>query len=367
MRKAAFCTILLTMGIFLVGALPAAAAPRYICKKLPTISNRSISASCINNAGEVAGTLQSPYHAFLYSGGVTQDLGTLADPYTVASYGRGINNAGQVVGRADSSSYTIYHAFRYSPGSPSVMLDIGTLDTPYNAACQAYGINNAGQVVGISYTSSGLFRSFRYTPGSPSVMQDLGGLNPTNIYSQAYGINDAGKVVGRSFSAFGPSGNIYHAFLWSSGGDIRDLGALEAPYDQDCYAYAINAAEQVVGNSYRSSPHYPRAFIWSSGGGIQDLGALPGDSYSEAHGINNAGQVVGFSYNSSPYNPHAWLYSGGVLLDLNNLVVNPPAGDVLSMAYGINDRGQIAANGSNGAYLLTPVSSQAGLDLLLLD
>jgi probable HAF family extracellular repeat protein len=365
MKKAAFCTILLTVAMFLADSLPATATPRYSCKKLPTISNRPISASCINNAGEVAGTLQSPYHAFLYSGGVTQDLGTLADPYTFASYGHGINAAGQVVGRADSSSYTIFHAFRCSPGSPSVMLDLGTLPVPYNAACQAYGINDAGQVVGISYTSSGSFRAFLYTNG---VMQDLGGLDPTNIYSSAYGINNAGQVVGRSFSNFGPNGVIYHAFLWNSSTGMQDLGALDAPFDEDSYAYAINAAAQVVGNSYRSSPHYPRAFLWSSGTKMQDLGALPGDSYSEAHGINASGQVVGFSYNSSPYNPRAWLYSGGVLLDLNSLVQNLPPDEVLHFAYGINDRGQIAANGSNGAYLLTPIhSTVSAIDLLLLD
>ncbi|MCX5891287.1 MAG: HAF repeat-containing protein [Deltaproteobacteria bacterium] len=358
MKKPAFCTILLTLGIFLAGALPAVAAPRYTCKKLPPLVPSSVNlASCINNAGQVSGYNETANHAFLYGGGVMQDLGTLAAPYTVASYGYGINDAGQVVGRCDSSSYTIYHAFRYSPGSPSVMLDLGTLPAPYDAACSASGINAAGQVVGTSKSSTGLFHAFLYTDG---VMQDLGGLHPTTILSEAYGINAAGQVVGNSYSSSG----YYHAFLYS-GGVMQDLGALPAPYDHDCYAYAINAAAQVVGNSYRSSPHYPRAFLYS-GGGMLDLGALPGDSYSEAHGINAAGQVVGFSYNSSPYNPRAWLYSGGVMLDLNSLVQNLPAGVILYMAYGINDRGQIVVNGSNGAYLLTPVSAPAGLDLLLL-
>jgi hypothetical protein len=49
-------------------------------------------------------------------------------------------------------------------------------------------------------------------------------------------------------------------------------------------------------------------------------------------------------------------------------VQNLPVGEVLNYAYGINDRGQIAANGNNGAYLLTPEGqAQSALDLLLLD
>jgi hypothetical protein len=57
------------------------------------------------------------------------------------------------------------------------------------------------------------------------------------------------------------------------------------------------------------------------------------------------------------------------MYDLNDLVVNLPAGVVLACAYGINDRGRIISQsgGSPHGYLLTPVSPQAGLDLLLLE
>lgn len=251
MKKAAGCTILFTVAIFLAGPLSAAAVPVYTCKKLPKISNLALSARGINNAGAVTGTIKSLNHAFLYKDGVAQDLGTLPAPYNVTSDGAAINDAGQVAGTSTATQLD-HHGFRYTPGNPGVMLDLNTLPAPYNSST-ANGINNAGQVVG----TCGFYRAFLWTDG---VMQDLGGLNPTEIYSQAYGINDAGQVVGTSFFDFGPYGVIYHAFRWSSGGGMQDLGALPAPYDNTCSATAINAAGQVVGKSSSGgSPSISRA------------------------------------------------------------------------------------------------------------
>ncbi len=84
-------------------------------------------------------------------------------------------------------------------------------------------------------------------------------------------------------------------------------------------------------------------------------------------GAVGCSQVVGYS--TSATGVRAFLYRGGVMYDLNDLVVNLPAGVVLACAYGINDRGRIISQsgGSPHGYLLTPVSPQAGLDLLLLE
>jgi probable HAF family extracellular repeat protein len=112
------------------------------------------------------------------------------------------------------------------------------------------------------------------------------------------------------------------------------------------------------------------AFLWISGSGMVDMGALPGGTICQARGINNNGQVVGYSA-SSIGGVHPFLYSCGVMYNLNSLVQNLPAGVVLSAAYGINDRGQIIADGGIGGYsghgyVLTPkVSAVAPLELLL--
>jgi probable HAF family extracellular repeat protein len=360
-----------------LAARPATAAPRYTCKALPPMPGYPSNINqptCINNLAQASGYAQGPKQTFLYtnSSGAMQALGTLLTPYTLDSYGYGINDAGQVVGKSDSSSYGYYHAFLWTSGVG--MQDLGGLPG-FTDAVAANGINGAGQVVGTSTSKTsptiGYYRAFRWTPGSPATMEDLGGLNAT-VISAAYGINAAGQVVGTSYWGSGSSGGIYHAFLWTSGSPatIENLGALPSPYDYSSKALSVNAAVQVVGTSSAtsSSGYGSRAFIWTRDGGIQSLGTLP-SPYDYAYsvgGINAAGQVVGYCWSSSN-SFRGWLYSGGVMTDLTSLVQNLPTGVTISMANGINDRGQIIASGSDGkAYLLTPVSSLAGLDLLLL-
>ena len=195
----------------------------------------------------------------------------------------------------------------------------------------------------------------------------------STVISAAFGINSAGQAVGTSYYGSGPSGGIYHAFLWTPGSPatIENLGALGSPYDFSSTALAVNAADQVVGTSSATSGsgYGSRAFIWTRSGDIQSLGTLP-SPYDYAYsvgGLNAAGQVVGYCWSSS-FSFRGWLYSGGVLTDLNTLVTNLPAGVTLSQANGINDRGQIITSGSDGkVYLLTPVAAPAATDLLLLN
>jgi probable HAF family extracellular repeat protein len=64
------------------------------------------------------------------------DLGTLGGADSIA---RGVNSPGQVVGEADISGSSAFHAFLYSGGT---MHDLGTLG---GALSQANAINDAGQ------------------------------------------------------------------------------------------------------------------------------------------------------------------------------------------------------------------------------
>jgi probable HAF family extracellular repeat protein len=174
-------------------------------------------------------------------------------------------------------------------------------------------------------------------------MNDLGG-----SYSEAYGINDAGQVVGYSETASGET----HAFV-AENGVMTDLGTLGGAYS---YANGINNAGQVVGGASIASGDF-HAFLWKNGE-MTDLGTL-GGSFSEAYGVNDTAQVVGWSDTASG-ELRAFLWENGVMADLNSLL-DPADAAVwtLTIAYAINDAGQIVGTGLFGdqdrAFLLTPV------------
>jgi probable HAF family extracellular repeat protein len=240
------------------------------------------------------------------------------------------------------------------PRAPAgyLVTDLGSLG-PYG---RVTGINNSGQVVGSAQTGSGASHAFLYSGG---VMTNLGTLGGD---SYANAVNDSGQVAGASYT---PSG-VVHPVVYS-GGTLQDLGTLGGVSTANSYASGINTSGQVVGATTTAGGGV-HAFL-HSGGKMTDLGSLAGDTYAKA--VNASGQVVGLSSLGSSSITHAFLYSGGKMMDLNALLP-PDLGVTLAWASGINDRGQIAAQGSNGhGYLLTPDSVAAtpepgGLTLLAL-
>jgi len=102
----------------------------------------------INASGQVTGRAYadtiSDFHAFLYSGGTMQDLGTLGG---TQSFGYGINASGQVTGQASLPVTGAFHAFLYSGGT---MYDLNSLVVSGLAGetlVTAIGINDSGQIV----------------------------------------------------------------------------------------------------------------------------------------------------------------------------------------------------------------------------
>jgi probable HAF family extracellular repeat protein len=102
----------------------------------------------INASGQVTGYANNVHdgyeHAFLYSGGVINDLGNLGGTF---SEGTAINDNGQVVGAFDIASDGSRHAFLYSG---ALMQDLNTLIDPSAGWLLTYanGINNGGQITG---------------------------------------------------------------------------------------------------------------------------------------------------------------------------------------------------------------------------
>jgi probable HAF family extracellular repeat protein len=336
---------------------------------------------------------------------VFTDLGVL--PPGLDSQARAVSDRGQVAGLADTCpncGFLGFHAFLWTPtrpgGTPGSMIDLGTL--PGTTKSLAHGINNSGRVVGESLYPTPE-RAFIYD----GTLHNLGSLHHGSP-SGAAGINAAGAVVGYGAMANG----FDHAFLWVPDkregvrGTIYDLGTPRGQASSS--ATAINDKGTVVGSSLNAEFLGGRAFVWrpdrphgtsgtmimlpqprgvtdsaaaaindhgliagtliTAGGrthafvfntAMRDLGTLPGGTESFAYGINSHGVVVGYS--ATPGRPfRAVMWAGGQIIDLNRFLPAPvrAAGVLLEVAWGINDKGQIAGTALVGGhwhgFLLTP-------------
>jgi probable HAF family extracellular repeat protein len=148
----------------------------------------STQAQAINRSGTIVGTSYIDVgrpRAFVAANGQLRDIGDLGGGTSVAN---GINDKGQIVGSSGVgvvNGNTVSHAFLYSDGR---MQDLGTIGA--DPVSTATGINRRGQVVGYTYDpATGGQRAFIYQNGKMTDLSSLG------AYA-AYAINDDGTVVG---------------------------------------------------------------------------------------------------------------------------------------------------------------------------
>jgi len=361
------------------------AQTRYSITDLGPASSPFSQATGLNNTGLVTGVAASAngfQHAVAWYWGVMTDI-SRPGLGGLNSAGGGVNQFGQIMGLAETSSRDPYNenfcGFGTSSQCLTFLWDFGTM-TPLptlGGTNSNYGaINNLGEIAGIAETNR---RDPNCRPGpavngtGPQVLDfeavvwgpqagQIRALSPLpgDTVGMGIGINDAGQVVGAS----GTCANTVlpgftaapHAVLWEKDGTVRSLPGLggSAPdvtvLGAGSFGCSINNRGVIAGQSTLSDNKTWHPVLWHDGL-IADLGVLPGDAVGIAAGINDRGDVVGASVSApgpATGNPRAYLWRNGVMTDLNSLI---PADSPLYLltAFAINNSGEIAGFGVTDA------------------
>jgi probable HAF family extracellular repeat protein len=336
--------------------------PRYEIIDLGDFGGDLANGHGINDAGHTVGTAANSQQInlpFVWRDGALVDLGTLMPD---ASSGQGIARAISENGLIAGSSVAPFpagpggvdHAFFWSKAEG--MIDL----TPNSVAGSiARGVNDAGQVVGeISGPSGG---AFVWSAAGGITMISLPGA-PAGFTNMAEDINESGQVCGQQFNAdFAFVGWVYD----STSGDIAELPSLGGISE----TRAINDAGDIVGaSSMKNNQHRP--VLWTTNGDIVDLGFLPVANFTQgiATGINNNRWIVGSDFfDGSGVQNKGWLWIADVKTELLTLIEDPAQqaewSDLLH-PMDINSHGEIVGigirNGVPGrAFLMRPLAGDA--------
>ena len=288
------------------------------------------------------------FRAALFADGKVVNLGNLGGNESTAF---SVNNRGLVVGCATTATpgagFCVggpqqSRAFLWRDGK---MTDLGTLG---GSEALAQLVNNDGEVAGWSMIDSPIpiQHLFLWKNGK---MRDLGNIGGT-VGTGINGLNNRGQIVGQ-MNVVGDQS--FHPFLWD-GDTLRDLGTLGGDVGE---AYSLNESSEVVGWAQTENDAAEHAFLWRKGLMI-DLGSLGNDPFSVAFAINSRSQVVGGTLDFQLNWQHAFLWDKGSMADLNSLI-SPDPSVQLTVALGINERGEIAVQGvrdntETRAFLLIP-------------
>ena len=246
-----------------------------------------------------------------------QDLSTMITGSTMSA-ATAINANGDVAGWMRNSAGADF-AFLLTPGGTL------TLIAPPAGKNTAYaaGVNAGGAVVGytsLSPDNTGTtVRAFYYEGGTAIVLPTLSGT------SQANSISDDGRVVGYSYDA----ANVQHAVKWtrdaSGNWTIARLPSSANTTTEANSATAISSTGKIAGvgcpnlSSTGCSPG-SRGYFWASDVSTPTVLGTLGGNVSVAYGVNDAGDLAGWSYTNVGVQRAFFSASGsGVLIDLGSL------------------------------------------------
>lgn len=317
-----------------------------------------------------------------------QDLGTLGGQ---SSDALGTNEAGQVVGRSDTSGSVIYRAFLWDPGTEQIT-DLGTFGGSHS---EANAINDDGLVVGRAMVSGEEIepgyswgRAFLYDGAMNHV-----GPNPDLTTSEAKDINNDGAILISSGGAYINDGTVHELVssegCWLIPEGINDSGQVvgwchQVENEPTCVAWGawlfeplpgalqdlpnlggwskafdVNNDGEIVGwAAHTQSVDAPQRAFLSDGSAMYDLGTLGGEG-SCAWAINDHRQIVGISDTQGDCRRRAFVHDGVLMWDLSERLT-PDSDDLVPyVAYDVNNLGQIVGSGYTSdmqwhAFLATP-------------
>jgi len=189
-----FCTALLVVGI-LAATLRSKRQVLYKVTYLPSLGGEFFLPCAINDHGQIAGFAKvayRSYHLFLWDREKgLQDLGPVVNNDVF------INNAGQIAATMQDPNGH-YRTFIWNPNHgrrilPTLGGKTATVHDMNNRGNTetVHDINNHGQVVGASKTASGILHACVWN--SASEIQDL--TPSSKEHTRAWSINDAGQVI----------------------------------------------------------------------------------------------------------------------------------------------------------------------------
>ncbi len=184
-----------------------------------------------------------------------------------------------------------------------------------------------------------------------TLIAPLGTSGNTDAYSRAQAISGTGVVVGYSTTPTTGTADAPHAFTYAAATrTLTDLGGDPNTTPATSYAYGINAAGVVVGDSVDQSKQFLAvAKTYTTATGFQSVAAsASGQTASRLNAINNTGTFVGGGQDSNLANvPVYGQYGGSSITVLPGIAGATTEGNVASS---INSSGLIAGNAAYDPY-----------------
>lgn len=238
-------------------------------------------AQAVNSSGDAGGYVQDgfngPYKPAIWHNGAVD----VAPQLDGTSGGKifSMSDTGYSVG-FENGDFGGEVAFRYDGNQ---IISLGSLSTG-EALADAYGVNDAGQVVGQAYTTSS-YKAWIWDEAHGGVeIAPLAG----DDGAIAWAINNSGMVIGSSLLHQGVTSR---GFWWTEADGIHEIPGLNG--SDDFQLRGVNDAGAAVGIDFATGA----AILWN-GSTTLDLNGLIGSQADDwdlgaAYGINDHGIIVG--------------------------------------------------------------------------